>query len=285
MPITRTLAALALATSLGACGAVDTTLFSGDSTFADFNFGDGPKPKPSGLAEVEDPKVFLETAARIAESESNHETAAKHWAGLYAHDPKDRRVAGALARNLRYIGRTEDAERVLRQGLRDHPQDFDMSEELAKTMIASGRLREGATLLTQLAERPSVPAPRASRLRSAIGVAFDRAGKHGDAQRSYQLALQADPLNGIAMSNLGLSQALAGDLDAAERTLREALVAPNASSQVRQNLAMVLALKGESGAATRLARQDLPEGAASRLVGYYGSIGDQQDAWADAAAQ
>lgn len=282
----RSVLSLAVAVALTGCGSVDRTLFSGDGTFASLPDSDlmGSGPKGS-LAKVDDPTVFLTSAAQISEQERNYESAAGHWAQLYASNPKNAKAALSLSENLRYIGRYEDAERVLRQTLREHPGNLELEAELAKTLIASGRLREGAATLTQLAERPGVPAKQVSRLRSAIGVAFDRAGKHGQAQASYALALRADPLNAIAMSNLGLSHALSGDLEMAEKKLREALIAPNASIQVRQNLAMVLALKGDTQAAQRLARQDLPPSSAENVVSYYSGMTDQTDAWTRAAKQ
>jgi len=285
----RSMAAMLLIGTVASCGSVDKTLFSGDSTFSSFpqagNENSRPDRKPQRLAKIDDPRVFINTAAAISEREQNYETAAGHWGRLYATDTKNPKFALKTAENLRFIGRYEDAERILRQSLRDHPSNSEMTEELAKTLIASGRLREGAASLTQLAEAPGISQQRVSKLRSAIGVAFDRAGKHEEAQASYSLALRADPLNAIALSNLGLSYALSGDLDLAERKLREALVAPNASVQVRQNLAMVLALKGDEKGAVRLAKQDLPPKLATRTVSYYSNIGDQSDVWSDAAAQ
>ncbi len=285
----RSAVSLLLVATVAGCGSIDNTLLSGNNTSANFPGGNNndsrPDSNPEKLAKIEDPRVFLNTAAAISEKEQNYGSAASHWGRLYATDRKNAKYALKTAENLRFIGRYEDAERILRQSLRDHPANREMMEELAKTLIASGRLREGAASLTQLAEAPGIPQQRVSKLRSAIGVAFDRAGKHEQAQASYALALEADPLNAIALSNLGLSYALSGDLDLAERKLREALIAPNASVQVRQNLAMVLALKGDESGAVRLAKQDLPPKLAARTINYYSNIGDQTDVWSDAAAQ
>lgn len=281
----RPVATLAFAALLGGCGTIDSTLFSGDGTYAYLPDAEKTAQNKQALAEINDPKVFLTTAAQISEKEKNYKSAAGHWAQLYLANPKDKTAALNLAENLRFIGRYEDGERILRQAMRDKPGDADLQEELAKTLIASGRLREGAEMLTGLAAHPGLPPSRLSKLHSAIGVAFDRAGNHAEAQASYGHALRADPLNAIALSNLGLSYALTGDLDLAEAKLREALIAPNASVQVRQNLAMVLALKGDTKAAERLARQDLPASQAKQIVSYYGNIGDQADVWSDAAAQ
>ena len=287
--LSRPIAAMLFIGTLASCGSVDNTLFSGDSTFAEFpgasSEGNNHDKNPKKLAKVEDPRIFLTTAAKISEQEQNYEAAAGNWGRLYLSDQKNAQYALKTAVNLRYIGRYEDADRILRQTLRENAGNADLTEELAETLIASGRLRAGATSLTSLAETPGMPQERVSKLRSAIGVAFDRAGKHKQAQTSYALALRADPLNAIALSNLGLSYALTGDLDLAESKLREALIAPNASIQVRQNLAMVLALKGDAKAAERLAKQDLPPKLAARTVSYYSNIGDQADVWSDAAAQ
>jgi len=267
----RTALSMVLVGTLANCGTMDSALFSGDSTFASLPGSDSRSNSGNSksLAKIDDPRVFLDTAAKISERERKYETAAAHWGRLYATDPKNTNFALKLSENLRYIGRYEDAERILRQALREKPNNSELSEELAKTLVASGRLREGAASLTRLAEAPGMPQKRVSKLRSAIGVAFDRAGKHKQAQTSYALALRADPLNAIALSNLGLSYALSGD----------------PSVQVRQNLAMVLALKGDDRGAERLARQDLPPTLARQVVGYYGNIGDQGDVWSDAAAQ
>ncbi len=285
----RPMTALMLLGTLASCGSVDNTLFSGEGTFAQLpgisSKNENFDKNPAKLAEINDPRVFLTTAAEISEKQQKYEAAAGNWGRLYATDQKNIKYALKTATNLRYIGRYEDAERILRQSIREHPGNADLTEELAKTLIASGRLREGAASLTTLAEAPGMPQGRVSKLRSAIGVAFDRAGKHREAQASYAMALRADPLNAIALSNLGLSYALSGDLELAESKLREALIAPNASIQVRQNLAMVLALKGDLKAAERLAKQDLPPKLAARTVNYYSNIGDQTDVWSDAAAQ
>lgn len=292
LSLRRSLVSLLLVGTLAGCGsAMDSTLFSADNTFSNFpgerpgsTTGSGQNSNQKRLAKIDDPKVFLNTAAEISEQQKNYKSAAGNWGRLYALDPKNAEYAQKTAQNLRYIGRYEDGERVLRQALRDNPSNFELSEELAKTLIASGRLREGAASMTQLVATPGLSPKQISKLRSVIGVAFDRAGSHREAQASYDLALKADPLNGIAMSNLGLSYALGGDLDKAERKLREALIAPNASVQVRQNLAMVLALKGDNRGAERLAKQDLPPKMASRTINYYSNIGDQSDIWRDASS-
>ncbi len=291
--------AVSLVAMMAGCGQVDSLLVMGTDTsnnpslkaksssqsqLAQFFSGDS-ESKPSGLSKEDNPVVFLESAAKFAEQNREYETAAKHWSHLASIEPSNTRYVTRMAANLRTIDRHEDAERMLRQALRDSPNHPDLTEELAKTLIASGRLRDGVVLIERLAAAPNVTPERAARLHSAMGVAFDRAEKHQMAQAEYQLALKAEPYNAFALNNLGLSYAMEGKLDVAERTLRKALVAPEAGTQVRQNLALVLALKGNSVEAERLASQDLPASLVKETVAFYGGIADQRALWKNASTQ
>lgn len=285
---------LSMVAFVAGCGQVDSLLVlnSGSDSAGKSQIAYGgnnskatPDSVPSGLSKQDDPVVFLESAARFAEKSREYETAAKHWAHLASMDPDNPVYAGRLAASLRVVGRPEDSERVLRQALRDHPDNIDLTEELSKTLIASGRLRDGVVLIEHLVSLPNIDQDRATRLHSAMGVAFDRAEQHHKAQAQYTKALSVSPHNATALNNLGLSYAMAGDLDRSEVTLRKALVSPSAGTQVRQNLAMVLSLKGNTNEARRLVSQDLPPSMVNQTVGFYGGIADQDDAWKDAAAQ
>lgn len=292
--------AMSLLAMMAGCGQVDSLLVmgSGDSgpptlnaksssqsQLAKFFSADESGTSASGLSKEDNPVVFLESAAKFAEQNREYETAAKHWSHLASIQPTNMLYVTRMAANLRTIDRHEDAERMLNQALRDSPNNVDLTEELAKTMIASGRLRDGVVLIERLAAAPNVTPERAARLHSAMGVAFDRAEKHQMAQAEYQRSLQARPFNSFALNNLGLSYAMEGKLDQAERTLRKALVAPDAGTQVRQNLALVLALKGNSAEAERLASQDLPASLVKETVDFYGGIADQRALWKNANAQ
>ncbi len=286
-------APLCLAAMLAGCGQVDSLLVMGGDKSGgvgkpNISFTDNsaqPDSKPSGLSKEDNPIVFLESAARFAEQQREYDTAAKHWAHLASMKPENTTYIRNLAVSLRVLGRHEDAERILLQALREKPSNIDLNEELAKTMIASGRLRDGVTLIEKVASLSSNDAPRMARLYSATGVAFDRAEEHKKAQDQYRKALSVQPYNATALNNMGLSYAMDNQLDLAEKTLRRALVAPSAGTQVRQNLAMVLSLKGQTDEARRLVGQDLPASMANQTVGFYGGIADQRDVWRDAAAQ
>ena len=289
----RSLAPLCVAALLTACGQVDSLLVLKDDKTSDIgktqisytDSGSTAGSSPSGLSKEDNPVIFLESAAVFAERQREYDTAAKHWAHLSSLKPENMTYAKKLALSLRVLGRHEDAERVLLQALRDQPDNIDLNEEMAKTLIASGRLRDGVGLIEKINARPGVDKARSARLYSAMGVAYDRAENHTKAQEQYTKALRAEPHNAMALNNLGLSYAMDGQLGLAEKTLRKALVSPSASTQVRQNLAMVLSLQGGTEEAKRLVSQDLPPSMVKQTVGYYGGIADQRDVWRDAAAQ
>lgn len=293
--IARSFAPVCVLAMLAGCGQVDSMLVMDEGGLSgaknpQISYADAKARQANGgaagrLSKEDDPIVFLESAAMFAERQREYDTAAKHWAHLASLEPKNMNYVRNLALSLRVLGRHEDAERVLLQALRDQPNSVDLNEELAKTMIASGRLRDGVMMLEQLSANANLGPTRTARLHSAMGVAYDRAEQHAKAQAQYGRALRADPHNAMALNNLGLSYAMDGKLDLAEKTLRRALVAPTAGTQVRQNLAMVLSLQGDVVEAKRLVSQDLPPSMARQTVNYFGSIVDQRDVWRDAATQ
>lgn len=293
--IARSFAPVCVLAMLAGCGQVDSMLVMDEGGLSgaknpQISYADAKARQANGgaagrLSKEDDPIIFLESAAMFAERQREYDTAAKHWAHLASLEPKNMNYVRNLALSLRVLGRHEDAERVLLQALRDQPNSVDLNEELAKTMIASGRLRDGVMMLEQLSANANLGPTRTARLHSAMGVAYDRAEQHAKAQAQYGRALRADPHNAMALNNLGLSYAMDGKLDLAEKTLRRALVAPTAGTQVRQNLAMVLSLQGDVVEANRLVSQDLPPSMARQTVNYFGSIVDQRDVWRDAATQ
>ena len=248
--------------------------------------GGAPSTRASGAESLlrdsdASPADYLREAARYAQAQNDEKAALQHWGSAYAMEPGDRVTAREFARLLRLADRTDDSERVLRQALRDFPNDPELTGDLGKAQLAAGRYEEALETLG----RARAMAPANVDVITAYGVALDRAGRGEEARKAYDAALAIDPTNASALNNAGLSYAISGDLESAETVLREALKAPQAGAQVRQNLAMVLSLRGDSKGAMRLARQDMPADEAEKIVAYYGSIVDQPDVWSNAAQQ
>lgn len=228
---------------------------------------------------------YARAAAEIAIDDGLHYGAAAHLARVFQSDPTDPTVAYQLARHLRYVGATTEAEQVTGEGLLYNPDDALLRLEQAKARIAGGRAREALTLLEPLrAERPRDPA-----VLQALGVAYDRLGRHGEAQDVYRAAIDRGRPSAALLNNFGLSHLLSGDVDEAIRILRRASVAPGATAQVRLNLAMALALDGQGAEAREIARAAAPEEAADAMVAYFEDMAangaSPADAWSAAAGQ
>lgn len=246
--------------------------FMPSSARTDFNSGADFAFNPNA---PKDPVVYLKEAAEEADRARQPLAAATHWSSILQAQPQNVEAAYQLGRNLRLLGRNEEAERALRAGARAQPQDPRFPRELGKALAADGRPEEAISVLEQ-ALRLS---PEDADLLSTLGAAYDYAGRHQEARAHHARAMALAPYDAAVLNNAGLSQAMGGDLPGAEKTLRAALAAPDADVRVRQNLALVLSLQGDSAGAERLLRRDLPNLEADRTLAFYRSLVDQKDAW------
>lgn len=242
-------------------------------------YAGGGRRRASG----EDPLVdYAREAADIAVENGQLYGATAHLARVFESDPSDRSVAALLARHLRYLGATSEAEQVVAEARQHHPDDALLRLEQAKARIAGGKAEEAIALLEPLSrERPNDPA-----VLQALGVAYDRTGRHREAQDAYRAAIDRGRPSAALLNNYGLSHLLDGDLEGAIRILREASVAPGAAPQVRLNLAMALALAGEGAEARQIARSAAPRDAADQMVAYFEGLAASglgpADAWSAA---
>jgi Flp pilus assembly protein TadD len=101
------------------------------------------------------------------------------------------------------------------------------------------------------------------------GVAYDMLGRHHEAQKSYDLALQKDPLNRHARNNLGISLTLSGNYVAAVEVLKPFANDPGASPRNRQALALALGLQGDTVDARAVAKMDLDPTSIDNNINFY----------------
>lgn len=211
-----------------------------------------PAPGDRDLAGAIEPS--LRAAAAAAEGAGDYKGAVQHWRTLYQRNPRDKGVALALARVLRYSGMAQQGADVMQAQLTLTPGDAELLAELGKAYLAADRI----ALALKALDEARAAQPSRWDVHSAMGVALDTLGRPAEAEAAYRRALELAPDNPAVMNNLGLSQALAGRLDDALATLTRAADHPRAGAQIRQNLALVLALKGDGAGAEKLARRDLP---------------------------
>jgi Flp pilus assembly protein TadD len=100
---------------------------------------------------------------------------------------------------------------------------------------------------------------------NGLGVAYDLAGNHSEAQNSYLRAIDLRPDYFEAINNLGLSQTLAGNSARAIETLTALTGSRLDSTTTRVNLAIALEMAGHHQQAADLARTEMP-GEDSELI-------------------
>ena len=203
---------------------------------------------------------------------------AAYWGTRYDRTPTDPKVAVSFSKALRAVDNNEEALRVIQHASVRIGDDADVLLEVGKALIANDRAHEAVRPIERSIAMGNVDDWSAH---SALGVAYDKIGKHGRARRHYDTALTLAPNKAQILNNKGLSYALAGDARMAERTLRIATTAPDGSSRMRQNLALVLALNGRTTEAERLARSDLPPSVADQNVSYYQNLVRGPAYWQD----
>lgn len=226
-------------------------------------------------------EAFFTDAAKIAEQDKDYDSAMQNWLGALKANPNSRTAALGVSKNLRAMGHTDDAERVLLDARRLFPGDVEVLVELGKAQLGAQRYDDAISTL----KKAQAIQPSSVDIISALGVAHDYLNDHVTARAYYDQALQINGRHAGTLNNAGLSAAMAGDLERAETLLRQALIAPDATVQVRQNLAMVLGLQGKEKEARRLAKRDLPGDIADEAVDYYVTVVDQQDVWSAARTQ
>jgi len=209
----------------------------------------------SGMSDSEERAIInaLEEAALGAERQHRYASAAVHFRRLLELNPTDARVTLGLARNLRYIGSSNDAVLILKASSLLE-QERLLQFELVKAQIASGLLSDAEENLTALEK----VAADNWELYALKGLIYDHIGRFSAAQRLYNQALQFSPRNVSVLNNLSISLAQSGKLVEAISLLSGLVNSEYSNPQLRQNLALLYGLKGDFEKASSLASEDLP---------------------------
>jgi Flp pilus assembly protein TadD len=111
--------------------------------------------------------------------------------------------------------------------------------------------------------------PRNVAALSNLGVAHDLQGRPAEAQLAYRQALDIAPNDTATLTSLGLSLALSGDAGAGVRILRPLARDPAASSRLRNDLAVALTLAGDRTGAERILNSDLSQPETANAIDGY----------------
>lgn len=240
-------AALAGAVLLSACTGMDATTPGAD-----------PLNRPAVASSLLD-------AADAAEAQNDHATAASYYRNVFQRDPKNVRAAVGLMQSLRALGAGDQAGEAATMALAANPDNAAVIAEVGKVRLASGDLQDAVKLLARAAALD----PKDWKVRSALGVAYDRLGDPKKAEDSYRAALQISPDNAAVLNNYALSRAMAHDLPGARELLQRAVASAGSDVRVRQNLALIYALSGDMTQAEALTLHDLPPDLARQTLAYY----------------
>lgn len=217
------------------------------------NAATGPrKATPEQRAQAE----RLEPVARAA-----------FWAREVDVDSRDAEAGLKFARDLRMLGRNEEAAAAADRVLVFQPDSVDALLEMGRDQIA----RDQGFFAIEPLQRAAALAPKDWRPLSLMGVALQQVRRTDDARQAWAKALTLSPENPAVLSNMAMAEVAAGRAMAAEPLLRRAVAQSGATLQTRQNLALVLGLDGKTAEAERLLREDLPP-----------ELADQNLAWLSA---
>ncbi len=228
--------ALLATVSLGACAQV------GDLSF--------------GIGQNDSEKIAEATPTT---PQSDLEKATAFWAKKVSENPRDGKATLNYARNLKALGRKQEALGALQAAYIFNGDNRDYLSEYGRLSLDAGQ----TSLAAQLLERADDPAKPDWRVISARGTAMAKQGEYKEAIPFFERARTLAPNQASVMNNLAMAYTMDGQAERAEELLRQAQQAGTSDPRVQQNLALVLGLQGKNAEAKSIAGEtssgnDLP---------------------------
>jgi Flp pilus assembly protein TadD len=164
-----------------------------------------------------------------------------------AHEPRSLMALIARGDALYAMGDRESAQASYRVAVAIEPAAVGAQLGLGRTLIQMEPGAAATAFQAAIDQDPSnVPAL------SNLGVANDLQGRHAEAQDAYHRALMIAPATSDVKVNLGLSLALSDRKDDADRLLRAVAAEPGAAVAFRAELAGALVVAGDESAARQV---------------------------------
>lgn len=187
-----------------------------------------------------------------------------YWAERYAKAPTDLETALNYAKNLKAMGRKQQALAVLQQSGMFHADSRELAGEYGRLALDLGQMNVAEKLLT-FADDPAKPDWRVI---SARGTVLAKQGKYAESIPYFERALTLKQNHPSLLNNLALAHAMTGEANKAEGLLRQAADAGASEAKIRQNLALVLGLQGKYQESTQIASRDMPADTAAAETAY-----------------
>jgi len=143
-----------------------------------------------------------------------------------------------LAHAYFFLGRRNDAERVMSSILSSNPSDLNLVDA-ARLYLDIGEVEKAGSCLGQTVE----PIPETVHVFNTYGIALRKAGKYEESMVIYGKCLQIVPDSDVLHFNLGFLYAATGKIDDAKKTLMHTLKL-NPDNQPAKDLLEKLANQG-----------------------------------------
>ncbi len=180
------------------------------------------------------------------------QTALQLAGGVLARDPGNEAALVVQGDALTELGRLDEARDSYNRALQSNPASVGAEVGLGRLRLADDPSAAMTYFLQALNHDP-----RNTTALTDLGVARDLERNHAGAQDAYRKALGIDPEDSAARVDLALSMAMSGAGDDAVRMLRPLASNPGASRKLQHDLAAALAMAGDSDEATRILSKDL----------------------------
>jgi Flp pilus assembly protein TadD len=164
-------------------------------------------------------------------------------------------VAAAVlaSRTVGYAAAWADEASLFAEAARAQPASAKVHQLLGAAFMEEGRLADGVRELEiAAAALAACPGPTDDGVRIQLGVAYERAGRLGDARGLYEDVLRRSPDTPDALWRLGVVRWLEGDRGAAEGLWRRTLAVSPGHVRAMADLGLALEARGDLAGAEAL---------------------------------
>ena len=173
-------------------------------------------------------------------AEQNYAEAEHQWRMALESDAQHHAARAQLAALLLAGGRGAEAQTLLEQGMTLAPEHAEFPLLLARIQVERGQEREALAMLEQASERTHADVD----ISAFIAALLQRADRHAEAAKYYQLALALRPQEGRWWMGLAISLEAEQSWPAARDAYTRAINTPLTAELIRYAEQRLVALRG-----------------------------------------
>jgi MSHA biogenesis protein MshN len=167
--------------------------------------------------------------ANLAVQEGRTNDALEGYRNVLLIDPTRKDARRAWVGLLLKLKRNDEAESVLKKGLRHDPHDTTFAMLLARLEVESGDV----SLALETLQKTLPYAEGQGEYQAFVAALFQRQNRHEEAVAHYQLALKLAPNNGIWLMGMGISLQALQRTDEARAAYQRALASNSLNAQLQ----------------------------------------------------